>query len=414
MDRTIGRSAARPRSAPVDNRYHEPTRRKAPAHCGFGAGRTLLKSGLMPFSISFVALSRARFQVRCERRRGRPLLCDAFFKLPAARNSNEGQKLIRETLAGSDIMRFRFRKIAIDLLRKYLQRFLVAEDRLVAAGGQWFQIPEDKRKQALLYQIPYSLFGPQIFKSMESPEVMSLPAVPKGAQLQALFSGASQNRTSICYINEKPVVATRWEFSIDATRASGIDWFEIRPEIRCNGVPISEADGWKTWETTAFGKATHVFEVLDSVSQEILTSVAEILKTRTRSKAKREIVEVQRLQILDWIALRKHGVEVKLSAEDEAVIESLLHFEKIDPTPLPEKLHARLRPYQKEGFHWLAFLYQHRLGACLADDMGLGKTIQAITLLGAVHEGLLTPGTGQSLGPHLVVLPPSSAFQLGE
>ena len=120
--------------------------------------------------------------------------------------------------------------------------------------------------------------------------------------------------------------------------------------------------------------------MLDSASQEILTSVAEILKSRTRSKGKREIVEVQRLQILDWIALRKHGVTVKLSPEDEAVIERLLHFERIDPTQLPERLHARLRPYQKEGYHWLAFLYQHRLGACLADDMGLGKTLQAITL----------------------------------
>ncbi len=101
---------------------------------------------------------------------------------------------------------------------------------------------------------------------------------------------------------------------------------------------------------------------------------------------------------------------MKLSPEDEAVIERLLHFERIDPTRLPERLHARLRPYQKEGFHWLAFLYQHRLGACLADDMGLGKTIQAITLLGAVHEGLLEPAPGQPLGPHLVVLPPSLLF----
>src|SRR4030095_6472466 len=87
-----------------------------------------------------------------------------------------------------------------------------------------------------------------------------------------------------------------------------------------------------------------------------------------------------------------------------------LHFEEMDPTPSPERLHAKLRPYQKEGFHWLAFLYQHRLGACLADDMGLGKTLQAIALLGAIREGILAPATGQSLGPHLVVLPPSLLF----
>ncbi len=339
----------------------------------------------------------------------RTTLCDGFFKLPAVRNSAEGQKLIRETLAASDIMSFRFRKIAMDLLRKYLQKFLVANDRLVAAGGRWYQIPEDKRKQSLLYQIPYSLFGPQIFKSMEAHGVMSLPALPKGAPLQALFS-ALQKQDIDLYINGKPVVATRWEFSIDATRASGIDWFEIRPEIQCNGVTLSEAEWLEALGNHGVREGDEVVEMLDSDSREILESVAEILKARARSKEKREIVEVQRLQILDWIALRKHGVKVKLSPEEEAVVERLLHFEKIDVTPLPERLHAKLRPYQKEGFHWLAFLYQNRLGACLADDMGLGKTLQAITLLGALCEGVLRPSAAQPLGPHLVVLPPSLLF----
>ncbi len=42
---------------------------------------------------------------------------------------------------------------------------------------------------------------------------------------------------------------------------------------------------------------------------------------------------------------------------------------------------AELRPYQKEGVSWLAFLCELGLGACLADDMGLGKTIQVLALL---------------------------------
>ncbi|MBP5296605.1 MAG: DEAD/DEAH box helicase, partial [Bacteriovoracaceae bacterium] len=44
-----------------------------------------------------------------------------------------------------------------------------------------------------------------------------------------------------------------------------------------------------------------------------------------------------------------------------------------------------LRPYQQIGHHWLCFLYEHRLGACLADDMGLGKTVQAISFLQYVY-----------------------------
>jgi SNF2 family DNA or RNA helicase len=46
-----------------------------------------------------------------------------------------------------------------------------------------------------------------------------------------------------------------------------------------------------------------------------------------------------------------------------------------------QDLHATLRPYQRQGAHWLWFMNRLGLGACLADDMGLGKTIQVLSLL---------------------------------
>ena len=64
---------------------------------------------------------------------------------------------------------------------------------------------------------------------------------------------------------------------------------------------------------------------------------------------------------------------------------------------VPSTLRATLRPYQEEGFQWLARLGQAGLGACLADDMGLGKTLQALALL--LHRA---PD-----GPALVVAPTS-------
>ena len=57
--------------------------------------------------------------------------------------------------------------------------------------------------------------------------------------------------------------------------------------------------------------------------------------------------------------------------------------------PAPDGLAAELRPYQLEGFAWLAHLYEHRLGGILADDMGLGKTLQALALI--VHAVSIRP-----------------------
>jgi superfamily II DNA or RNA helicase len=52
------------------------------------------------------------------------------------------------------------------------------------------------------------------------------------------------------------------------------------------------------------------------------------------------------------------------------------------PEPaLPADLRADLRPYQRAGVRWLAFLRDAGLGALLADDMGLGKTLQALVAL---------------------------------
>ena len=48
---------------------------------------------------------------------------------------------------------------------------------------------------------------------------------------------------------------------------------------------------------------------------------------------------------------------------------------------LPAGLRADLRPYQIEGFHFLAYLSTNHFGGILADDMGLGKTVQALAWL---------------------------------
>ena len=75
--------------------------------------------------------------------------------------------------------------------------------------------------------------------------------------------------------------------------------------------------------------------------------------------------------------------------------------------PVPAGLQATLRPYQVEGFHWLSFLYEQRLGGILADDMGLGKTVQALALLAHAIEEHNTAAPGEPFAPFLVVAPTS-------
>ncbi len=57
----------------------------------------------------------------------------------------------------------------------------------------------------------------------------------------------------------------------------------------------------------------------------------------------------------------------------EELLEQLTGRAEFQELETPEGFCGTLRPYQRRGYSWLAFLRRWRLGACLADDMGLGK-----------------------------------------
>jgi SNF2 family DNA or RNA helicase len=72
---------------------------------------------------------------------------------------------------------------------------------------------------------------------------------------------------------------------------------------------------------------------------------------------------------------------------------------------LPPTLNATLRPYQIEGFRFLAYLATNNFGGILADDMGLGKTIQSLTyILWLRNEGVKKKARKK---PVLIVCPKS-------
>ena len=71
-----------------------------------------------------------------------------------------------------------------------------------------------------------------------------------------------------------------------------------------------------------------------------------------------------------------------------------------------DELRASLRPYQQEGVHWLWYLNNLGLGACLADDMGLGKTIQVLALLMLIRRREANRPSKERR-PSLLVMPTS-------
>src|SRR5205823_5840675 len=66
--------------------------------------------------------------------------------------------------------------------------------------------------------------------------------------------------------------------------------------------------------------------------------------------------------------------------------------------PLPPAIRAEMRPYQTEGFHFLAYLASNGFGGVLADDMGLGKTLQTLAWLASTppkpFDGVLADDMG--------------------
>jgi non-specific serine/threonine protein kinase len=236
---------------------------------------------------------------------------------------------------------------------------------------------------------------------------------------------ALQRIVSVCrtlgiqvQFNEQAIRSEPLSISVD-TRASGsdIDWFQLHPSIRCGDRTIAPEE----WQKLILGQlliedkdGSLIMPQLDA-GEGGLELLAELLRPvrkkveGTKAEAD-DTLQVSRLEMLDWIMLRKHGVRVTLPEEAEHLFASLSEFSGVGEFVKPATLDAELRPYQMEGCAWIDFLYRHRFGACLADDMGLGKTVQTIGFLAQYFERRKHQGQASVL----IVLPPSLVFNWQE
>jgi superfamily II DNA or RNA helicase len=134
------------------------------------------------------------------------------------------------------------------------------------------------------------------------------------------------------------------------------------------------------------------FALLEDALVESARSVADLVHRRERSLALSPA-----LALAFETALA--GATLEGSSAFSAALERARGAPSYEPS-VPKALRGVLRPYQVDGYRWLARMARWGVGACLADDMGLGKTVQCL--------GLLLERAPR--GPALVVAPTSLGY----
>jgi superfamily II DNA or RNA helicase len=167
------------------------------------------------------------------------------------------------------------------------------------------------------------------------------------------------------------------EFEIEE-REDSPDWFDMQARLEGADVDLTPE------EVAALLKAQGGFVRLKSgmwarIEARLGAAELETLETLGLTLDTALSAESHR-----YHALQLASVEMGSMARNDRLEPIRRRAEKIrsiaPPAP-PRALAGTLRQYQKEGFHFLAFLAANGFGGILADDMGLGKTIQSLAWL---------------------------------
>lgn len=173
---------------------------------------------------------------------------------------------------------------------------------------------------------------------------------------------------------------------------SGIDFFEGDGTIEIDQEHISLLDALKQYQKNRY-------ITLSDGTQAVLDDAYMSRLNRLFKKRKNGLkVSFFDLPLIDeLIDARDENADFVKSREVFAGFNTLSERR----VPL-SRFSGKLRPYQKAGVQWMDYLYENRLGGCLADDMGLGKTVQTIALLSQIYP--------KAKKPTLIVMPRSLLF----
>jgi superfamily II DNA or RNA helicase len=179
------------------------------------------------------------------------------------------------------------------------------------------------------------------------------------------------------------------------------DWFDLGITITVAGREVPFADVF-----VALSRREPYLLLADgayfSLQKPELQALARLIEeARALHDTPGDGLKISRFQAGFWAELTELGIVSRQARRWQQQVSGLLSAQTRPAPELPRTLHAELRPYQREGFSWLAFLWQHQLGGILADDMGLGKTLQCLALICQAREA------DPDLPPVLIVAPTS-------
>ncbi len=172
--------------------------------------------------------------------------------------------------------------------------------------------------------------------------------------------------------------------SVAAAPGSEQDWFDLTVGLRVEDTSLSAEEvalllkargkwvnlprhGWRRVETNA-----DVDQATAAVLERLGLGVDDVLTGGRPAKHRMHVLQL--------------ALEAEALAERDAMWIHVLkdraaRIAALPPATIPAGLRATLRPYQCEGFQFLAHLSAQGFGGVLADDMGLGKTVQTLAWL---------------------------------
>ncbi len=178
------------------------------------------------------------------------------------------------------------------------------------------------------------------------------------------------------------------------------DWFDLQITVSIEG---EEVDFEALFSALVRNESLFVLPsgTWFSLDSPELNKLRDIIEEARDLNDPRAPLRINRYQVDLWEELAEIDL---VSAQQDRWWQAVLRLtqeDQVDELPVPRGLQAQMRQYQRFGYSWLSFLYDHGLGGILADEMGLGKTLQTLAMIQRVHES--TP----EAPPFLIVAPTS-------